>query len=337
MCPTNSYRPVFTYNAATMSSTRTSMCWLVLSATESTMCTSSTLRVHYHHTDDQPQSDSWTSESEEEDIPNAPPGNWLSPGGHGTRGINLRVAMAQAKLPPIADKRINQAESHPITEPRPPMGVVNSPPVSVVNSSQVGVASSPPVGVVNIQGNDITMSDWDDDEEEDSVRPHPFPLDSTHIPAVIGASKEPSAVQSERMGVSERVMRGGSEHHEQRSEVISRMGMELGHESESESDLPMFDGFIPTTILQSPHRNIPPISQGPPPVQSKASPSPTPTSPIVVTPLSATTAGTCTFSVQHVVLTHVLQSSRVMYTPVIILCMYICRWTVSRKWWTRRR
>ena len=151
------------------------------------------------------------------------------------------------------------------------------------------------------------LSDWDEEENEARPRPLPLSLDSAHIPAVIGASREPSAVQSERVGGGEGVGGGESvgggegistevpEATVERSKVATEMEMEVEDKSilslGSESDLPMFGGYTPTVATPS---HQPPIRQGltppltTPPIQRKITPTLTPTSPTVITPLSIT-------------------------------------------------
>lgn len=235
------------------------------------------------------------SESDD-DIPDGPPVKFQPPGarGHGnTGGINLREAMALAKLPPISVERDDEVKGE-IVEPCPP-------------------EPHPSVGVVNGRLED-GLSDWDDEEEEEEevARPHPLPLalDHTHIPAVMGASREPSGVQSVRMGGGEGVRGAISgevsattvpEAAMERSKVSSELKVEVEDSilsSESESDLPMFGGYTPsagTTSRQHPIRQglTPPVTT--PPIERKFTPTLTPTSPTVVTPLSIT-AGIYTLS-----------------------------------------
>lgn len=198
--------------------------------------------------------------------------------------------MSQARLPPITvggddEVKGESVEPHPL-EPRPPVGVVN--------------------GHVEEE----ELSDWDDDEEEEEARPHPLPqsLDSAHIPAVIGASREPSAVQSVRVGGGEKVRGegvGGGEEvrgdqlEENDSTELPEVTVERSKvnesilSSESESDIPMFGGYTPT--ISSPSNQLP-IRQGltppltTPPIQ-RSTPNLTPTSLTALTPLSLT-AGT---------------------------------------------
>ena len=141
----------------------------------------------------------------------------------------------------------------------------------------------PPVGVVNGEAEDATSSDWD----EESDHTHQAAVDSAHIPAVGGASRKLSAVQSEkrqeeREAVTQDATDGVGEDPENGS-ILS---------TESESDLPMFGGPAPSTTAPPPQSHLPPISQGQPLAVSSPlpprTPSPTVTSPTIVTPLSAT-------------------------------------------------
>ena len=249
-----------------------------------------------HVKEDEP----WDSESEEGDIPDGPQGN-LSLGGQCSGGINLREAMALAKIPPIENRK-NEVEGQngPIVEPHPVVGVATS---------------------GHNEDDDLVLSDWDDDEEED-VKPRPslYPLGSTHIPSVVGASREVSALQHERVEGSEGVERGGGEGVEvdvltfeeddmittppttvERSKVTGGMTMEFDDESsESESDLPMFGGGRPSakTVPHSTLPRLPPINQGSPPLQSQRTPSPLSTSPTLVSPLTSAAGMTLMFELQ---------------------------------------
>ena len=247
--------------------------------------------------------DPWASGSEEGDIPDGPQRN-LSHGGLGVSGINLREAMAKAKLPPIK-KAEDEVEGQTSPEPCP----------------LVGVASH------GQQDVDDMLSDWDDEKDESTCKPHPSPLaaSSAHIPAVVGASREPSALQHGRVGMSGGGEVGGSEGGRddrvgplggtitaraailERSNVNGEIETELEDgsslSSEPESDIPLFGGYSPSTqtITHSSLPRLPPISQGSPPHSETpaatpplqrmqlSTPSPTPTSPTVVTPLPLTT------------------------------------------------
>lgn len=220
--------------------------------------------------------DPWVSESEEGDIPDDPQRN-VSFGGLGTGVINLREAMAQAKLPPI-EKDKGQTSSH--VEPH----------------RLVGVATGDHQGE-EVDG--ITLSDWDDDEED--TKPCPSLHGPTHIPAVIGASRELSGLQHMRHEEG-----GGEGDRGDNGEIVAPTEMakvtELRPEdesilsSESESDLPLFGDYTPSNAQTdtSPLPRLPPIRQGPP---SNHDPTPlqkvsTPTSPTTVTPLSSSTGMT---------------------------------------------
>ena len=288
---------------------------------------------HAHHkvtptllhvfTDSVPQlkeDESWASGSEEGDITDGPHTN-LSLGGlhSGRGGLNLREAMAQAKIPPIENRTDEvKGRSSPIMEPHPIVGV------ATCDREEV---------------EDLELSDWDDEEEEEEeedVKPRPslYPLGSTHIPSVVGASREPSALQHKKLdgsegvevgghegvevggsegvevGGSEGVEVGGSEGVEvgiltieeddtittpaatvERSKVTGGMTMEFEDESsESESDLPMF-GDCPSAkkIPRPTLPRLPPINQGPPPLRRRCTSSPLSTSPTLVSPLTRTT------------------------------------------------
>ena len=237
------------------------------------------------------------SGSEEGDIPDGPRGN-LSLGGLHSGGINLREAMAMAKIPPIENRKNEvKGQNGPIVEPHPVVGVATS-----------GLEKN----------DDLVLSDWDDDEEEEGedVKPHPFsyPLGSTHIPSVVGASRETSALQHERVGGSEGVERGGGEGVDmdvltfdeddmvttpattvERSKVTGGMTMEFEESSESdESDLPMFGEDRPSaqSVPHSTLPRLPPINQGPPPLRRRYTPSPPSTSPTPISPITSATGMT---------------------------------------------
>lgn len=218
--------------------------------------------------------DPWISESEEGDIPDGPQRN-LSFGGLGTGVINLREAMAQAKLPPIEK---DKGQTSPYVE-------------------SVGVATRDHHGD---EVDDITLSDWDDEEEE--TKPRPTLHGPTHIQAVIGASRELSGLQHVRH--EEGGGEGVSGDNGESGVIVAPTEMatvtELMPEdesilsSESEPDLPLFGGHTPSnaqTDTCSPLSHLPPIRQGSP---SNHNPTPlrkvsTPTSPTTITPLSIST------------------------------------------------
>lgn len=236
----------------------------------------------------------WVSESEEGDIPDGPQRN-SSYGGLGAGVINLREAMAQAKLPPI-EKDKGQTSPH------------------VERCPSVGVATRDHHGE---EVDSITLSDWDDEEEE--TKPHPSLHSPTHIPAVIGASRELSGLQHETneegggKGASgeEGEGEGASGDSGENGIIVAPTerakvtpGMELGHEdesilsSESELDLPLFGGYTPsnaqTATCSLPSR-LPPNSQGSPQNHKTIQVS-APTSPTTVTPLSISNGMTITDS-----------------------------------------
>ena len=241
--------------------------------------------------------DPWVSESEEGDIPDGPQRN-LSFGGLGSGVINLREAMAQAKLPPI-EKDKGQT----------------SPPVE-----SVGVATRDHHGE---EVDDITLSDWDDEE----TKPLPSLHGPTHIPAVLGASRELSGLQHVRH--EEGGGEGASGDTGENGVTVApteianvTSGMELRPEdesilsSESEPDLPLFGDYTPSnaqTDTCSPLSRLPPIRQGSPsnhkttPLQKVS----TPTSPTTVTPLSISTGMAVTDSTLYVFQT-------------------VCRWIIFR-------
>lgn len=223
----------------------------------------------------------WISGSEEgDDIPDGPQG-YLPNRGLGARAINLREAMAQAKLP-VIEKGKGQTSPH----------------------------VEPVVGVVTLdhhgeEVDDVTLSDWDEEEEE--IQQHPSPVhNSTPIPAVIGASREPSGLQHEICERGEEGGRGGVSGEDgttaERVNVNPGMELELKDESilssefESESDLPLFGGYAPSTAqtdTRSPLPHLPPIRQGSTPInETLPLQLSTPTSPTVVTPLSISTGMT---------------------------------------------
>ena len=256
--------------------------------------------------------DLWASGSEEGDFPDAP-GGIVADGGLGTGGFNLREAMAHAKLSPIKDGDGIRGQSHPddepMAQPRPP--------------HQEAV-------------DDITLSDWESEEAE--VKPHPPPniVNFVHIPVAVGASREPSTLQQNRGRGSKSGEEGESEGVSGDAAGVDNTGatahvtglempkisdkMEPGHDdksesilsSESESDLPLFGGYNPSTpqsVTRPSLPRLPPVSQGSPqsgaliaaplPLQSRRqgnSPSPTQTSPTLVTPLSTTGGRTHLFS-----------------------------------------
>ena len=230
--------------------------------------------------------DSWNSESEGEGVADGPLGNFQTPR---TGGLNLREAMARSTTVTANGKDDAKEQRSPPLGPRPPVGVTNEeprPPVGVVN-----VEPPPPMGVVSKEVNDENYSDWDDEEEE--VDHAQQTSDSAHIPAVGGASRELSAVQNgKREGEEDRKEREGERRDD---EVGDGMGMDLEEDSnlstESEPDLPVFGGYTPSSGPRPlPQGRLPPISQGElSPSRHLRTPSPTPTSPTIVTPLSATT------------------------------------------------
>ena len=190
-------------------------------------------------------------------------------------------------------------------QPEVPVGVVSDgprPPVGVVSGGP-----RPPVGVVSEKADD-SYSDWDDEEEEEKEDEKDVKqtVDSTNIPPVGGASREVSAVQNEtkeeeEVEEEEKVeeVEEGKEREREGEKISDGLGMDLEDESilsaESESDLPMFGGYTPSSGPRPPQGRLLPISQGPPHTALSSqpkSPSPTATSPTIVTPLSATT-GLC--------------------------------------------
>ena len=250
---------------------------------------------HAHHkvtptllrvfTDSVPQlkeDESWASGSEEGDITDAPHIN-LSLGGlhSGRGGLNLREAMAQAKIPPIENRTDEvKGRSSPIMEPHPIVGV------ATCDREEV---------------EDLELSDWDDEEEDVKPRPSLYPLGSTHIPSVVGASREPSALQHKRLDGSEGVEGILTIEEDdtvttpaatvERSKVTGGMTMEFEEESsESESDLPMF-GDCPSAenVPRPTLPRLPPINQGPPPLRRRCTSSPLSTSPTLVSPLTRAT------------------------------------------------
>ena len=183
--------------------------------------------------------ESWNSESEVDDVPDGPLGNIQTPGRQsiaGGGGFNLREAMAKAKLPPVANGRdavkVQSVKPHP---------------QSVVKSHQ--------------ECDDI-LSDWDDDEQS---------VDSAHIPSMVGASKETSVIQHERM-------EGGSSEVGIHTTVAGGMGMNLDDDSipstESESDLPMFGDYKPSAGNIPSTPQLPAINQGHTPQLRTSIPSP---------------------------------------------------------------
>ena len=221
---------------------------------------------HHHHTHLPPTStappevsddETWNSESEEgdNDTPDGPLGNFRPPGGCGLTpgGLNLRQAMAQAKVAPITNGK-SEVKGQTI-EPHPQPGVYSK-----------------------IDHDVSSFSDWDDDEEG-----HPQNVDSAHIQAVGGASRELSGMQRERGGEGVRV--GGGE-----GEVVGG-GVGVEDEAilsaESDAELPMFGGDDAPSITtpHTPALQLPPISQGHTPRKTDTL-SLSPTSPTIVTPLS---------------------------------------------------
>ena len=205
-----------------------------------------------------------------------------------TGGLNLREAMARSTTVTANGKDDAKEQRSPPLGPRPPVGVTNEetrPPVGVVN-----VEPPPPMGVVSKEVSDESYSDWDSEEVDHAQQT----ADSTHIPAVGGASRELSAVQNgKRKGEEEMKEREGEEDRKEREgerrddEVGDGMGMDLEEDSnlstEPEPDLPMFGGYTPSSGPR-------PLPQGElSPSRHLRTPSPTPTSPTIVTPLSATT------------------------------------------------
>ena len=215
-----------------------------------------------------------------------PLGNFQTPR---TGGLNLREAMARSTTVTANGKDDAKEQRSPPLGPRPPVGVTNEeprPPVGVVN-----VEPPPPMGVVSKEVNDESYSDWDDEEEE--VDHAQQTSDSSHIPAVGGASRKLSAVQNgKREGEEERKEREGERRDDEGGDG---MGMDLEEDSnlstKSEPDLPVFGGYTPSSGPRPlPQDRLPPISQGElSPSRHLRTPSPTPTSPTIVTPLSATT------------------------------------------------
>ena len=217
-----------------------------------------------------------------------PLGNLQTPS---TGGLNLREAMARSTAVTPNGKDDAKVQRNPPLGPHPPVVTKDEPrqPVGVVN-----VEPPQPMNVVSKEVNDESYSDWDDVEEE--VDHAQQTADSAHIPAVGGASRELSAVQNgKRDGEEERKEREGERR--EGAEVGDGMGMDLEEDSnlsmESDPGLPMYTPSSGPRPL--PQGRLPPISPGEPPaVLSSPSrhlrtPSPTPTSPTIVTPLSATT------------------------------------------------
>lgn len=251
--------------------------------------------------------ESWVSGSEEgDDIPDGT----LPHRGRGA--INLREAMAQAKLP-VIEKGKGQTSPH--VEPL----------VGVVTRDHHGE-----------EVDDITLSDWDEEEEETQLHPSPVhnsTHNSTPIPAVIGASREPSGLQHDgceeggRGGEEGGVSGDSGEDGTPAERANVSPGVELGlkdesilsSDFESESDLPLFGGYAPSTAqtgIRSPLPHLPPIRQGSTPIKEtpplQKVPMSTPTSPTVVTPLSIST-GMATHN--HL---HTLHND-----------VYLCSWTIS--------
>ena len=115
-------------------------------------------------------------------------------------GLNLREAMARV----AAAKESAKGQTHSVPEPHPPVGVVN-------NEAEEDVSSN-----------------WDSESDH---TPSLVATDPAHIQPVLGASKEPSAVQNERR---ERESEGLSHlQNERESEGLSHLQNER-RERESE-------------------------------------------------------------------------------------------------------
>ena len=280
------------------------------------------VRFHYSlHVGSQPlpeptADDLWASGSEEGDFPDAP-GGIVANGGLGAGGFNLREAMAHAKLSPIKDgdgvRGQSRPDDEPMAQPRPPhqeavddiilsdweseeeAEVKPHPPPNIVNSAHIPVAVGASLQQNRGRGSksgEEGESEGGEEGESEGVSGDAAGVDNTGATAHVTGLEIPK--------ISDRMEPG----HDDKSESILS--------SESESDLPLLGGYNPSTpqsITRPSLPRLPPVSQGSPqsgaliaaplPLQSRRqgnSPSPTQTSPTLVSPLSTTGGRTHLFS-----------------------------------------